>query len=189
MPVTDADIVNQALFMMSDKVPPVTGTAPTFDDSVAGKAAARLYAPAVATIARSYEWDMARREIALTLSGNPTPALSFAFEYLYPANGIEIWQVRAPVVDKFNPVPVNYTVGNTLIGSTQKKVIWTDVAGALGIYNNNPTPDVWDAGFREAVVRLLASEFATALAGRIETSTALLETSGGMRNMAQGRDA
>ena len=65
----------------------------------------------------------------LALSGNPAP-LGFAFEYVYPTiaglTAVEIWQVAPtfPIADPNNPIPVNWTVGNTLVG-------WSTVQGDL----------------------------------------------------------
>lgn len=173
---TETDIVNQALQLIGDNQPEVSGNAPDFDSSPGGIAAARLYVPAVQTVGRLFEWDMARNTVALTLSPNAAP-FPWSIEYRYPTNGIEVWQIApASLSDPNNPLPINWAVGNVLINNVQSKVIWTNQAGALAIYNNNPGPDVWDAGFREAVVRLLASEFAVAVAGRPETAANLLES-------------
>jgi len=191
MPVTPADVVNQALQMSGNNQPAVTGQPPLFDSTPAGVAAAKLYAPCVAFVARQYEWDMARQQIVLAASGR-TPPPGWSYEYLYPTNGVEIWQILPTAVgDPNNPLPTNWVVANALIGSpaSQVKVIWTNVGGAQAIYNNNPGPDVWDPGFRESVARLLASEFAIALAGRPETSSALLQSAGGVVEIAKTRDA
>ena len=175
MPTTATDIVNQALQLVGDNMPLVQGNAPTFDNSTAGQAAQRLYAPAVATVGRLFEWDMARRTVALTESGvAPFP---WTYQYLYPTNGLEVWQVMpASLADPNNPLPTTWVVANAIVSAAERKVILTDVPNAVITYNNNPGPDVWDAGFREAVVRLLASEFAMAVAGRPETSKNLLES-------------
>ena len=181
-------IVNQSLQMMGDNAPQVTGVAPTFDTSTAGKAAAQLYAPCVAFVARQFEWDFARKNITLTLTAN-TPPLGWTYEYQYPTNGIEVWQLLpATLTDPYNPLPSNWAVGNAVVSATLMRVIWTNVVNARAIYNNNPAPGAWDAGFREAVVRLLASEFAIALGGRPETSAVLLQSATGASSMAQSRD-
>lgn len=187
MPTIATDIVNQALFLMGDREPAVTGNAPNFDNSVQGVAAKWLYAPCVAAVARTYEWDFARKVVNLSLSGNPAQ-LGFTFEYLYPTNGIEVWNVVDPDFDPMNPLPTNWTVNNALVSSVQTKVIWTDIADAIAVYNNNPTPDLWDAGFREAVVRRLAGEFARALAGRNETGESLEQSGMLAAQVAQMRD-
>lgn len=187
MPVTAVDIVNQALQLVGDNQPFVQGVSPTFDDSTAGKAAQKLYAPAVQTVGRLFEWDMARRTVALTVSG--TAPFPWALQYLYPTNGIEVWQLMpTTVTDVYNPLPVNWVVANALIANVETKVIHSDLANALAVYNNNPGPDVWDATFRECVVRLLASEFAVAVAGRPETGANLLESFNAFVAVAKSRD-
>ena len=184
------DIVNQAIQLMGANEPSVTGTLPSFDQSKAGQAAAALYTPCVQTVGRQFGWDFARSAVLLSLSGNPAPA-PFAYEYLYPA-GVQLWQiVPSVIVDRNNPLPVNWSVGNTIVGAgqaaTQKKVVWTNLAAALAYYNDAPNENTWDPLFREAVVRLLASEMAMALAGKPDTSKELLESGGAMVNLAEGR--
>lgn len=188
MPVTATDVVNQAIFMIGDKVPPVTGNLPDFDSSAAGIAAKYLYAPCVAFVQRTFEWDASRKSIALSIAAGAAP-LGFQFQYLYPTNGIEVWQiVPGTITDPNNPLPTNWLPGNAVVASVQKRVIWTNVVGAIAIYNNNPTEDNWDSTFREAVVRHLASEMAMAIAGRPETSQHMLETSSAARQIAMSRD-
>jgi hypothetical protein len=190
MALTSADIVNRAILLTGNRQDPVTGSAPTFDDSAAGVAARYLYPEALNTVARQFEWDFSRRSIALTPSGNAAPfPCEFTNEYLYPTNGIEVWQLRpATLSDRNNPAPVNFLIGNTLVTAVQTKVIWANFASAVAIYNNNPGPDLWDANFVDAVVRFLASGFAMALAGRPETSANLLQSAGAMMDSAKMRD-
>lgn len=175
MPVTSQQVANQAIQLIGDNQgAPVSGFAPTFDNSTAGIALQQIYAPTVATVARSFGWDFARRVATLTLSGNPAP-LDYSFEYLYPANGIEVWElVPTTITDPNNPLPQTWDVGNTLVNNVQTKVIWANLANALCTYNNNPSEATWDAGFVEAVVRLLASKLAMALAGRPDTEASML---------------
>lgn len=175
---TSNEIVNQAIQLVGDNQPMVTGNAPGFDKSPAGIAAAKLYVPCVQSIARQFGWDFARNTVSLTLSGNPAPN-GWLYEYLYPSNGVELWQLQAPITgatDPNNPLPVNWNVCNTLVAAVQTKVIQCNVQNALGIYNNAPAESTWDALFREAVVRLLASEFAMALEGKPDTAAAMLES-------------
>lgn len=191
---TSNTVCNQALSLMGNNAPQVTGEAPTFDDSPAGVAAQNLYTPCVAAVMRSFEYDFARTQQALTVSGNTAPfAMGFSREYLYPPLAVEIWQVNDPSnTDLNNPLPTNWVVGNTIVGTgpsaAQKKVIWTDIAAATGTFNNNPLPSVWDSMFKEAVVRRLASEFAMALAGRPETEANLLQSGAQAGALAQTRD-
>jgi len=189
MPVTSTDIANQAILYMGGNQPPVTGLAPTFDNSTAGKALQVLYAPCVATVQRQFGWDASRRLVTLALSGNPGNVL-WPYEYLYPANGIQIWQlVPSVITDPNNPLPTTYSVGNTLVGGVQTKVIWSSLQNAMANYNNNPTEAVWDAAFREAVVRLLASELAMAIAGKPDASQGYLQSGGAFEKIAEERDS
>lgn len=168
---------------------PVVGNSPTFDDSTAGKALRRLYAPCVQMVGRQFGWDFARSMVALTLSGNVAPS-PWAFEYLYPTNGVQVWQLMpGTIVDANNPIPVNWSVGNALVSAAQTKVIWSDLVSARATFNNNPNENTWDAGFREAVVRLLASELSLAIAGKTDAAQLLLQTAGSFEKIAEGRDS
>lgn len=187
MAVTSNQIVNQAIQLIGNNQTPVTGNAPNFDTSTAGKAAAFLYGPCIQTVARQFGWDFARNSVALTVTGNTAP-FPWTQEYSYPTNGVEVWQLMpASLADPNNPLPVRWSVGNTLVSAVQTKVIWSNLAAARAAYNNNPTESTWDPLFREAVVRLLASEMAMATAGRPETSQNLLESGAAMESLGETR--
>jgi hypothetical protein len=187
MSVTATTIVNQALQLLGDDTPPVTGVYPTFDSSVAGVAAANLYGPCVNTVARQFGWDFERNVAALSASGNQPP-VGWNYEYLYPTNGIEVWQLMPPVINDTNdPLPQNWSVGNVMVSSVPTKVIWSNLTGAVAVFANQPGPNVWDPLFREAVVRLLASEMAVAVAGKPDTGRDLLESSSGFGQAGMGR--
>jgi hypothetical protein len=175
------DIVNQAVQIYGDDQPAVTGVYPTFDNSSAGQAAQKLYGPCVQTVARQFGWDFGRNVVALALSGNVAP-LGFSFEYVYPALAAEVLQLRAPMLpDPNNPLPVNSTIGSVPVSGVPTKVIWTNLANAEAVFTNAQAnnPATWDPLFREAVVRLLGSEMAAAVAGKQATARDLLEQSGG----------
>jgi len=175
--------------MMGGNQKPVTGSAPTFDTTASGIAAKYLYGPCVAFVARQFEWDFSRAYAPLVESGN-TPPDNWDFEYIYPASAVQVWQVKPPVLaDENDPLPTTWARGNAQVSGVQTSVIWTDVEDAVAVFNNNPTPLVWDPGFRQAVVRLLASEFAIALGGRPDTSKVLLDSSGMMGELAKTRDS
>lgn len=190
MTVTSNDIANQALQLVGDNMPKVTGQAPTFDNSTAGKALQFLYTPTVQAVQRRFEWDASRRLIALVASGNSGPFIDgYQFEYIYPSNGIEIWNLtQISGLDANNPLPTNWSVGNALVSGVQTKVIWTSVSSAYAVYNNQPTENVWDATFVEAVVRELASKLAMAIAGRPETEQTFLQSGEAAVQIAQTRD-
>jgi hypothetical protein len=175
------------LQLLGDDQSLVTGVYPTFDNSPAGLAAQQLYGPTVQTVARLFGWDFQRNIVALTLSGNTAP-LGWAFEYLYPTMGIEVWQLMpATIADPNNPLPQDWSVGNTLVSGAPAKVVWSNLAGAVATYANQPGPAVWDPVFRESVVRQLASAFAVALAGKQDTSRDLLDQAGGFIQAGAGR--
>lgn len=187
MAVSSTQIVNQALQYIGDNTPPVTGVAPTFDSSTAGVAAAAFYTAVVQTVGRQFGWDFARNTFTLTLSGNPATD-PFLYEYLYPAAAIEIWQLKAAALtDPNNPLPINWQVANTLVGGVQTKVIQTNLQNALAVMNNNPSESVWDPGFREAVVRLLANVMAMAIAGKPDAAQAYLDSAGQFEQIAEVR--
>src|SRR5579885_3476474 len=143
--LTSTDIVNQALQLIGDNMPMVTGVAPDFDNSAAGIAASKLYNACVQTVARQWHWDMARNTVALTLSGNSAP-IPWSFEYLYPPNGVEVWQIMPPSLDDPNdPRPFNYAVANAVVAGVQQRVIHTDLADAVAVYNNSPNENTWDS--------------------------------------------
>lgn len=184
---TSNDVANEALQLIGNNQAPVQGNAPTFDNSTAGKALQKLYAPAVATVQRQWGWDASRNIVQLTATGN-TPPLGYAFEYAYPPNGIEVWQlVPAAFADVNNPLPVNWTVGNNLVASVQTKVIWTNLATAQATYNNNPNESTWDPLFREAVVRLLASELSIATEGKPDTAQLNLQSGSAFEALGEAR--
>jgi hypothetical protein len=189
MTVTSTDIVNEAIQRIGNNQPLVSGTAPTFDQSPSGRAAAILYAPIVQSVGRRFEWDMARNTVSLTLSGGAAP-VGWTYEYLYPSNGIEVWQLLpATFTDANNPLPINWVVANATISAVQKKVIHTDLVSARAVYNNNPGETLWDPLFREAVVAALANAFAIALAGKPDTAQAMFDMGNFIEGLAQGRDS
>jgi hypothetical protein len=189
MTVSSQDIVNEALQLFGNDGPAVTGQAPNFDSSTAGKAAAKVYQSTVAAVARQHAWDFARANAALTLTGNTAP-FPWAKEYVYPSNCIQLWQLApATLADMNDPQPVTWSVGNAVVSGVQARVIWTNLASARAIFNGNPAESTWDAGFRSTVVRVLASELALALAGKPDTSQTLLEQAGQFQQVAVERDS
>lgn len=186
---TSTDIANQAIQLIGNNQSPVTGVAPTFDNSTNGIALSYLYNACVQTVGRQFAWDLARNTVTLSLTGNVAP-FPWLLEYSYPQNGIQVWQLfPASLTDTNNPLPTNWAVGNAVVNGTQVKVIWTNLANAKATYNNNPNENTWDPDFREAVVRLLASELAMATAGKPDTSESLLQSGAAFETIAEGRDS
>jgi len=182
-----AAVVNEAIMMIGGNQPLVTGAAPNFDNSATGIAASQLYAPTVATVGRQFGWDFSRNTYTLVLTGNTAP-FPWTVEYSYPPMGIEVLQLMPPSLsDPNNPLPIEWNVANNIVGASQAKVIQTNLASALALFTNQPTENVWDPLFREAVVRLLASGLAMAIEGRPETAQAMLESAGQFSAVGQTR--
>ena len=185
---TSTDIVNEALQLIGDNQPPVTGVAPGFDTSTAGKAAALLYGSVVAAVGRQFEWDFARKTVALALTANTAP-YPWTYEYSYPSNGIEVWQLLpGSETDPNNPLPYNFAVGNAIVSGAQARVIWTNLASAYCTYNNNPNENTWDALFHQAVVRLLASGLSMALAGKPDLANLMIQSGAAFETIGEQRD-
>jgi hypothetical protein len=187
-----AAVVNAAIMLVGgfNDNQPVTGTPPTFDGSAYGLAAGAIYNEVVQAVGRSFGYDFSRNFATLAASGNPPPP-GWLYEYLYPSSGIQVRQILpaggAPV-DPNNPLPVNSSIGFSLVGPTQTKVIWTNVAGALAIISGAPAESVWDSLFQEAVVRGLASKLAMANVGKPDLMKVLDQMAIGVESLSQNRD-
>lgn len=187
MAVTSNTVANQAISLIGNNTPPVTGFAPTFDSSPAGQQLQNLYTPCVRTVARQFEWDFARSDIALTLSGNAAP-WPWPYEYLYPTNAVEVWQLLPDTTtDTNNPRPLNWSVGNAVVSGAQTRVIWSDQPNVVAVVNNMPLESTWDDLFREAVVRLLASELSIALFGKPDQAEAYLQSGAAFEQVGELR--
>ena len=189
MAATSNSVANQAIAYIGGNIPLVQGQSPTFDGSAAGIALQTLYPSCVRTVLKQHGWDFSRNSFALALTGNTAP-LGFAYEYAYPPVAVEIMQIMPPTqADVNNPLPQNWVVGNALVGGAQSKVIWSGLKSAVAVLDNAPTESTWDAGFQEAVVRLLASELAMSLFGRPDTTQQMLDSGGAFENIAETRGA
>lgn len=186
MALDATQIVNRAIQLIGNNQAPVTGTLPNFDNSAAGVAAATLYPDVVQTVAKRFGWDFARGTAALVIAG--TPPLNWDYQYAYPTNGIEVRQIMPATIDRNNPTPVSWTVANATIASVPTKVVWSNVVNAVAVFTNQPPESLWDAGFVEAVVRLLASGLAMAVAGKPATSQAQIEAFQGFEKEGVTRD-
>lgn len=188
---TSTSVANQAILLIGDNQPLVTGVAPTFDNSTAGIALSQIYVPTVQEVQRQFTWDSSRRTVALAQSGNVAPyPFGYTGEYVYPANGIEVWEIQPLVpADLNDPLPSQWTVGNTTVNGAQTKVIWTSLAAPYATYNNSPNESTWDAGFQEAVVRAIAAKLAVAIAGKPDTAQYMAGSAAQAAALNKTRDA
>lgn len=184
---TPTSIVNEALQLVGDNQPPVTGTAPDFDDSTAGKAAALLYGPTVEAVGRQFGFDFARKTVQLEVTGTAAP-YPWAYEYKYPPNGVQVWQLLPRAEDDVNnPKPWNFVVANGTVDGAQVRVIHSNLDDAFAVYNNNPLPSAWDSLFHQAVVRLLASGLNLAIAGKPDTAKLMIQSGAAFEAAAEQR--
>lgn len=166
MAATSQDVVNEALALIGYDGNPVSAPGPNFDSSTPGKVAQRTYPYAVAAVGRLNAWSFPRTVAALALTGNAAP-FPWAFEYGFPANCIDVWQLMPPsLTDPNNPVPVSWVRGVSVVASVQSSVIWANLASAQAVFNSNPLESVWDPLFRETVVSYLAAVFGMANLGK-----------------------
>lgn len=191
MTTTSADIVNRAVQLIGgyDNNPPVTGTPPNFDGTTIGKAAGAIYVEVLQSIGREFGYDFSRNVAALVATLNTAP-LGWAYEYLYPTNGIQVRQILpAALADANDPLPINWEVGNALVSSVAKKVIWANEANAKAKISNQPPEDTWDPLFSEAVVQMLASKLSMAVPGRPDTMRELYGTAANVQQVSTTRDS
>lgn len=190
--LTQSDVVNQALQLMGGDTPTVQGVWPNFTGgagtgaNVAAKAANLLYSLTVRAVMRQSEFDFARNILALTLTANVAPS-QWALEYAFPVGAVEIWSIYAAADDPNNPIPYNFNVGNAVISGVRLRVLWTNLASAIAVYNGAPSESAWDELFQQAVVRLLSSALAMALAGKPDVAESMLQSGAAFENLAETR--
>lgn len=191
-PLTSTIVANQALQLIGDNETVITGTYPNFNSSnpsTASTALNLLYGTVIQSVLRQHTWDFARAEAPLVLSGNTAPS-EWLYEYLYPTNAAQVWQLKpTTITDPNNPIPIRWNRANAIVSSVQTSVIWTNLQNAIAVFNNTPSESLWPQDFTQAVVRLLASEVATALAGRPDTSSMMLESGTSFESLAETRDS
>lgn len=174
MATTSTDVCNEALAWIGYDGNAVTGVAPNFDSSTPGKVAQRTYPYAVAAVGRLNSWSFPRTVAELQVAGvAPFP---WAFQYLFPQNCIDVWQLAPGTLADFNnPIPVSWARGIAVIANVQSSVIWSNVAGAQAIFNSNPLEQTWDPLFRESVVSYLAARFGIANLGKPDLAAMYIE--------------
>lgn len=187
---TAADVANRALAQIAAQYTLTGAPGTLFDGSVVGQAAALLYQPAVLTILRAQDWEFSRASVALTSTGL-TPPYPWGGEFLYPADCVRVRQVApAALTDPNNPFAVTWDVGERLIAAVPTRVIWCNIPTPLLWYTTSAvTESDWDSLFAESVVRLLGSELAVALGGRIDLSRKMLGDSGDLAGTGRDRDS
>ncbi len=184
---TILSIVNTALEQIASQAQITSLT----DGSPAANAASVVYTPTVQLLLRELDPDFARLTAALALSGAATPIGPWAYEYLYPSDGIRLRQVKPPngSYDVNDPQPVRAEVAFDIIGGVNTKVILTNQVNALAVYTSSTAPEsLFDAVFADAVSRRLANPLAMALSGRPDFAEKILMQSAQVAQTAETVD-
>lgn len=183
---TPADIVNRALAQIAARYT-VTGSLPTFDGSAAGLAAGILYTPAWKMLLREQDAEFSRLTVTLTVT---TTIYPWSNAYLYPSDCLKIRSVVPTVWDQNDPAAVRWSEQDAVIATVPTRIILTNIAAAKLVYTtSNVTEDMWDFSFQEAMVRLLGSELAMALAGRPDLSRVMLGQAGSVLQSGEAKDS
>lgn len=172
------DIINQALVEAGSR----RRIADIYEGTDVSIAALEIYAQTRDELLDAGEWPLARRSnVTLTLLKGPpppggyNPATPWAptypppgwlYEYAYPDDMLDLRSVSWPPMLMFDldPRPAvfridndNSLVDNAGAATTQKKVILTNVAGAIATYIGQVTePGLWEPGFTRSLVEKLA---------------------------------
>lgn len=171
---TPLSICNQALLQVGGgDIPQVTSFS---DGSAAAIAASALYTPAMQAALREVRPAFAQKYKLLVLSGNPPPVMNFTYEYLLPIDSVGFLTLTPGTAGSLDPKPVRFREGTNSVGGAQTTVLWSNLAGAVGVYISGIVQGVLitdnafqgDSLFQECVVRFLKSAFAEALAGRFD---------------------
>lgn len=181
---TELSLINRALTEIAARQPITDLTS-----SAAGIAAAQLYQPAVETLLRQQDWEFARSDEILTLSGNSAPS-GWTHEYLYPTNCVRVRQVRPATWDPYDPQQILWNVGTTLVSAVHTRVIWTDQATAHLVFTSSAvTENEMDAIFQEQLVRYLGSMLVMPIGGRPDFSREMLGQAGAIGGAGRDRDS
>ena len=112
------------------------------------------------------------------------PAPPWLYGYVYPIDALRIRQLFPKVHDPLDPRPIEWTISSTL-GVRQ---ISTRAEAVQIHYTRAVAEELWDAMYRQAFVRMLASALAFALENRIEASKVKLDEALGFAGIAKVRD-
>lgn len=128
-----------------------------------------------------YDWSMVWA--VLTKSG--VAAVPWRYVYTYPGDALRIRQLTPLIFDRLDPRPLEWNITGTDV--TTRRIL-TNTEIEYCIYTKAVNEAYWDAMFREAFVRMLASALAFALENRIEASKVKLDEALGFAGIAKVRD-
>jgi hypothetical protein len=186
MPTTAANLVNRALVEIGSQTLITSLT----DGTPYANIALQVFDPFFNFLVRQADWDFTRAVVGPSLTGNTAP-FPWTVEYVYPSTASRIrYLTPGAVANPFDPQPVRFAVG-TVLEAEPTKVIWADIVVGQIIYSlavvEEIQLDYTDPMFQEALVRMLASAFSMANAGRPDYSRIMLEWASQFEQLGEGR--
>lgn len=185
MGTTQLAICNTALELIKSQDLITGGSYPNFVGTPPVVSAANvLYGPVRDLLLREINPEFGRITIAGSLVAGVSAIVPWTYEYLYPADGLRVRQVRPPasgegaLADPNERLPVTGAVAfdNRTGPGPNAKVVLTNQQNALIVYTSNLPPESsWDPDFAEAMARRMSNYFAMAIAGRPDFARELLE--------------
>jgi hypothetical protein len=179
------DIVNQSLRAVGSK----RRIGAIYEGSEGARTALELYGQTRDELLREMYPEFARRaNIALTLLKGPPPPGGYnpaqpwgptyappgwLYEYAYPVDCLDVRAIRRPpgLWPSRDPKPAVWRVDNDNTFNPARKVVLTNVAGAIITYCAQVVdPGTWEPLFTAEMVAALAKKFAVPLAGSLDVA-------------------
>jgi len=176
---TQTDIAREALAQIGTRSD-ITSIA---DNTVEAKYVTILFDPIRDFLLVDGDYDWSTRWVVPVAYGVPAPPWKYV--YPYPPDALRIRQLIPLQFEALDPRPVEWSITGTDVTST--KVV-TNVEIGYIYYTAAVDTMFWDAMFRQAFVRMLASALAFALENRIEASKVKLDEALGFAGIAKLRD-
>jgi hypothetical protein len=155
------------------------------EDSNEARACSRWLAPIRDAALRAYNWEFAKKTVALALVTGAPETPGFLYTYGAPSD-----MIKARYIPVGNRAFSGFDISLVNPGTGTIKAIRTDRVGALLVYTARVTnPSLWDPMFTIALAQLLASAIAIDLSGDTKVKTNCLQTGRAFMVEAQVADA
>lgn len=169
---SEVSIINRALNLLGSR--PITART---DATEAARVANASFDDIRDELLRAHPWNFATKRVSLAASAT-APTWEFDNAFVVPSDYLRI-------VDLYNASDVPWRLENT----TDGRVIATDISAPLKIaYTARITdPDLWDEGFRRALIAKCAAEWAERITGSSDRASQLLSLAD--REVSQARNS
>lgn len=156
------------------------------ESSVEAKHANLWYDYSRLLVLEGYDWNFARKRVALALHSEDPPDGLWAYRYAYPSDCVFARVIVNGAGTTSDPVP--FTVEMSADG--QEKTILTNYEDAILLYTRDVTETpLFSSGFVELLATALAHRMCIALTGSKNLKDRLLNDYGQMMNMAAAYNA